>query len=385
MSARTTPPFAARLRGFVRDWTVVRPSRNTEPARDGILLNVDTFRLAAAPGEFVTLLGGAASGKTALLQYLSGERRTKAAQLTHNSAEMANTPGYRRGFGVVAQNDALFPRLTLAQNVAYPLARRGLGRRQRAAMVEAACDALDLTRPTRLPHQASPAERQRTAIARATVFAPQVLLLDDPLSQQDHAERPTLIAALRRLHLLLGACTIMATRVPGEAMALSDRVVVMERGQAVQSGTPAALYDQPLSAVAALACGEANLLPGIVRAIDEEDGIARVSLLCGPTAEGLATPGLRVRDQCLFCLRPERIAVAASQAAEMGEDALDATVLEALHLGLSVRLRLLLGTGQEISVLRPAAAGLRGLRQGEGVAIAWQPHQAQVFATSGRP
>jgi putative spermidine/putrescine transport system ATP-binding protein len=119
-------------------------------------------------------------------------------------------------------------------------------------------------------------------------------------------------------------------------------------------------------------------LPGTVRAIDE-DGIAQIGLRCGPVVEGAAGSDLRVRDRCVLCLRPERIAIAATSAAEMGETAHDATVLEALSLGDLVRVRLLLGSGQEVVVKRPAAAGLRGMRAGHTVAIAWQPANAVVF------
>jgi putative spermidine/putrescine transport system ATP-binding protein len=385
MSARTTPPFAARLRNTVKDRSTVRTSGDGGHERDALSLTLPGVQLSAAQGEFVTLLGAGGSGKTALMQLLSGARRAGSGELTAGGVDLRGTPTHRRGFGVVAQDDALFPRLSLAQNVAYPLKRRGVRRAQRTALVEAALDAIGLSDSGRLPHQASMAECQRAAIARATVFAPAVLLLDDPLSRQGATERPVLLAALRRLQLLLGATTIMATRVAGDAMALSDRVVVLDQGRIVQSGAPAAVYDQPSSAIAALACGEANLLPGIVRAIDEEDGLARVGLACGPAAEGLAAPGLRVRDECLFCLRPERIAVAATTAAEMSEAALDATVLEALNLGESIRLRLLLGNGQAVLVIRPAAAGLRGLRPGQGVAIAWQPHAAHVLAAHATP
>jgi putative spermidine/putrescine transport system ATP-binding protein len=334
--------------------------------------------LAAPAGRFVSVLGGRGSGKSALMAVLAGRAAASGGQIAQGGRDLRAVPAHRRGFGVVAQEDALFPRLSLAENVAYPLVLRGVGRRARAAMVEAALESVLLQDAGRKPYQASAAERQRAWIARATVFGPAVLLLDEPLAHQAEEERLLLVAALRRLHLLLGTTTVMATRVAGDAMALSDQLAVLDRGRVVQTGAPAALYEQPASAVAALACGEANLLPGVVRAIDE-DGVARVSLACGPVVEALAGAGLRVRDACLFCLRPERVAVAPTQASEMGDDALDAVVLEALHLGDGVRLRLLLGAGQEVLVKRPAAAGLRGLRPGEGVAIAWQPQHANVF------
>jgi putative spermidine/putrescine transport system ATP-binding protein len=361
----------------------------TEAETAGLIL--DRIRLRAAgrdvlsdlslsvpQGRFLAVLGGAGAGKSALVSVLAGTARADGGGMSREGRPIGRVPAHRRGFGVVAQQDALFPGLTLAENVAYPLRLRGVGRRERARLVEAALESVLLTGGRRLPGEASAAERQRAWIARATVFGPVLVVLDEPLSQQPQEARPLLLAALRRLHLVLGATTIMTTRVAADAMALADQVAVLSDGRVVQMGAPSALYDRPGSAVAALACGEANLLPGLVRAIDE-DGLARVGLACGPVVEGQAAPGLRVRDACLFCLRPERVAVAPTSAAEMGEDALDAVVLEALYLGDVVRLRLLLGAGQDVLVKRPAAAGLRGLRPGEGVAVAWQPEHAWVF------
>jgi putative spermidine/putrescine transport system ATP-binding protein len=343
---------------------------------------VSDISLTAQPGAVLALLGGAYAGKSTLLRLLANGAAPYAGLISHAGADLRRVPAHRRGFGVVAQDDALFPRLTLAQNVAYPLRLREIGRRARAAMVEAALDSVLLTGASRLPHQASAAERQRACIARATVFGPAVLLLDEPLSHQPAEQRPALLAALRRLHLMLGATTILGTRVAADAMALADRLAILDRGRLVQEDAPATLYDRPDSSVAALATGSANLLPGTVHAIDE-DGLARIRLTCGPVVEGLAGPNLRVRDRCLFCLRPERLAIAPTDAASMGDGALDATVLEALHLGDTLQLRLLLGAGQEVLASRPAAAGTRGLRAGQGVAIAWQPHHASVFPAAG--
>jgi putative spermidine/putrescine transport system ATP-binding protein len=329
-------------------------------------------------GRFLAVLGGAGAGKSALMSVLAGTARADGGGMSRAGRPLGRVAAHRRGFGVVAQHDALFPGLTLAQNVAYPLRLRSVPRRERARLVEAALESVLLPNGGLLPHQASAAERQRAWIARATVYGPAVLLLDEPLAAQPQEARPLLLAALRRLHMVLGTTTIMTTRVAADAMALADQVAVLADGRVVQVGAPASLYDRPGSAVAALACGEANLLRGVVRAIDE-DGLARVGLACGPVVEGQAASGLRVRDGCLFCLRPERVAVAPTSAAEMGEAALDAVVLEALYLGDVVRLRLLLGAGQDVLVKRPAAAGLRGLRAGEGVAVAWQPEHAWVF------
>jgi ABC-type Fe3+/spermidine/putrescine transport system ATPase subunit len=338
----------------------------------GQLQDID---LQVARGAFVTVLGPARSGKSALLSILAGTA-AGTGQATLFGADLMRTPPHRRGLGVVQQDDALFPHLTLAGNICYPLRLRGVAWREADGLVEAALESVQLAGGDRLPAEATPAERQRAALARATIFSPRMLLLDEPLSEQPPAERQTMLAMLRRLHVLLGTTTLMATRVGADALALSDAVAVLDAGRLEQMAEPGPLYDRPCSATAALATGEANLLAGVVNAIDEE-GTARVTLACGPVVEAMASDTLRVRDKCLVFVRPERIAIAAMSASDMGETALDATLIEALHLGEAVRLRLLLGSGAEVLIKRPAAAGLRGLRPGQQVAIAWP--QALVF------
>jgi putative spermidine/putrescine transport system ATP-binding protein len=341
----------------------------------GALTNIS---LDVPPGQLLALLG-AGSGKSALIGVLAGTTAARAGDIVLDGAPIGRLAPDRRGFGVVRHEDALFPQLSLAQNVAYPLRLRGVARRDRARLVDAALDSVLLTDAHRRPHQATAAERQRAAIARATVFGPRVLLLDEPLSEQPAEQRPAMLAALRRLHLMLGIPTVLATRVATDALVLADAVAVLHAGRLEQVAPPAALYDQPNSAVAAQATGEINLLPGRVNGI-APDGMASIGLACGPVVEAPAHHGLRPRHACLFALRPERIAVAPIRAADMGEDALDATLLEVLHLGEQIRLRVLLGSGAELVVKRPAAAGTRGLTPGRTVAIAWQPGHAAVFA-----
>jgi putative spermidine/putrescine transport system ATP-binding protein len=149
-------------------------------------------------GGFLSVLGAAGAGKSALMAVLAGAACGTAGKLTRAGADLAKLPAHRRGFGVVSQADALFPRLTLAQNIAYPLVLRGVGRAQRARMVEAAVESVLLEGAGRLPHLANAADRQRAWIARATVFGPDLLLLDEPLSHQPQEARALLIAALRR-------------------------------------------------------------------------------------------------------------------------------------------------------------------------------------------
>jgi putative spermidine/putrescine transport system ATP-binding protein len=353
--------------GLLLDSVAVRPARLTD-------INFDL-----PAGALLALIGPPGGGKSTLISVLAGTQPRHAGEILFAGAPLRRVPMHRRGFGLVQQTDALFPNLSLGENVAYPLRLRGVGRRERARLVEGALDSVMLTKPGRRPHQASAAERQRAAIARATVFGPRLLLLDEPLSAQPAEARPALVAALRRLHLMLGTTTVLATRVAADALVLADEVAVLHQGKLEQVAPPVVLYDQPASAVAAQAAGEINLLPGRVNSVDQ-DGVASISLACGPVVEAQAAATLLPRHSCQFALRPERIAVAPIRAADMGGDALDATIFEVLHLGEQIRLRLLVGSGAELVVKRPAAAGTRGLLVGQTVAIAWQPVHAMAFA-----
>jgi len=343
----------------------------------GVVLNAIT--LAVPQGAFLTILGRKGAGKSALMTVLEGHATPSAGHISLGAQNLLRLPAHRRGFGVVRQRDALFPHLSLAENVAYPLTLRGVPARERDRLVDAALDSVMLPDGRMPTHLAGPATKMRVALARATVFGPRVLLLDEPLGRESPADRAAMLAVLRRLHLMLGVTTLMATRIAADALALSDQIAILHQGRIEQTGSASAVYDTPSTASAARLTGEMNLLPGVVQAIDE-DGVARVKLACGPVLEATLHGNLRPRDKCLFGLRPERIAVAPTRAEEMGEDALAATVLEVLALGDALRLRLLLGTGEEILVKRPTAAGTRGLAPGKSVAIAWQMQHAAVFA-----
>jgi ABC-type Fe3+/spermidine/putrescine transport system ATPase subunit len=347
--------------------------------RTGRLPSLSGVTLTVQAGAFLTVLGAGGAGKSALMAVLEGQTRPSAGLVTFNGASLQGVAPQRRGFGVVRQSDSLFPDRSLAENVAYPLRLRRVPARERARLVDAALDSVMIPQGRVLARDADPATRMRAALARATVFGPRLLLLDEPLGRESPSDRPAMLAVLRRLHLMLGVTTVMTTRIAGDALALSDQVAMLDGGQLGQVGSANAVYDTPNSATAARLTGEINLLGGVVQAIDE-DGIARVKLDCGPVVEGTLNGGLRQRDRCLFGLRPERIAVAPTRADDMGEDALAATVLEVLVLGDALRLRVLLGTGEEMLVKRPAAAGTRGLMPGKQVAIAWQMQHAAVFS-----
>ena len=344
---------------------------------------LDRLDLAPVAGLLTAVVGPAGSGKSTLLRILAGFERSRGA-IVFDGRDIAGLPPHRRGFGMVQQPDALFPHLDLAGNIALPLRIRHVRRADRTRLIAEALDQWQLTACAGLmPAEAGPALCQRAMLARATVFGPRLLLLDEPFSSQDAASRAEMIGTLRRVHALLGATTLLATRQGEDALGVADRVAVLRAGAIEQHGTPWDVSDRPRNAYVAGLLGELNRLPGVIETV--EDDVALVRLSCGPLVEGVLGRTLQPGDPCILTVRPDRIAVAAVPAAEMGEGAIDATLVEAQFLGEAYRLRLLIGSGAELVVRRPAAAGLRGLMVGRGAAVAWQSHHAQASRDDAAP
>ncbi len=346
--------------------------------------SLDGLTLAPEPGRLTVLLGPAGAGKSALIRALAGFARPRGL-IGLDGRNITRVPAWRRGFGVVLQQDALVPHMTLAENVAFGLRLRGVRRALRQAQAEEALHLVQLDGlGGRMPAQATPAQRQRAMLARATVFAPRVLLLDEPASAQNQQERAALLASLSRLHALLGGTTtLLATASGTDALAVADQIAVLRNGAIEQHGPAGEVFDQPRNDYVAALLGETNRLAGTILELD--DDVATVRLDCGPVIEAQPGRALQEGDGCVVTLRPDRIAVAAASAAEMGAHAVDATLIEAQSQGDSYRLLLLIGSGARVIVKRPAAAGLRGLVVGGTAALAWQPHHAFAFHAAGEP
>ena len=355
--------------------------RHVRKSYDGGAAAVRDLSLEVAPGELLTLLGPSGSGKTTTLMLLAGFERPDAGDIFLEERPIARTPPHRRGIGVVFQNFSLFPHLTVAGNVAFPLRVRGVPRAEQESRVARALDMVHLVGlDDRLPAQLSGGQQQRAALARALVFEPRLVLLDEPLGALDRQLREAVQLELRHLHERLGVTMIYVTHDQAEAITLSDRIAVFADGAVRQLGTPQQLYDDPGSAFVARFIGENNRLPGRIEAI--EDDLALVRLDCGPTVEArLADAG--AGEACVVSVRPERIAVAAVAAEEMGEGALPATVIEVIFHGDHIRLRLEVGLpgapAAPVTVKRPAGVPMVGLQPGQPAAIAWQPYHARAF------
>ncbi|MGG5809880.1 ABC transporter ATP-binding protein [Falsiroseomonas sp. CW058] len=324
--------------------------------------------LDVARGELLTLLGPSGSGKTTTLMLLAGFEVPDSGRILLEGRDIARLPAHRRGIGVVFQSYALFPHMTVAENVAFPLEARGVPRAERAARVARALEMVRLPGMAgRRPAQLSGGQQQRVALARAMVFEPPVVLLDEPLGALDKALREEMQFEIRALHQRLGLTMLYVTHDQAEALTLSDRIAVLAGGRLRQLSPPQALYDDPVDAFVAGFVGENNRLPGVVASRD--------GALCRVTLEGGQEVAARAADaapgaRCAVMVRPERVALA--------EAGLPARVVDVLFQGDHLRLRLALDGGAELVAKRPAGEAVPAM--GEAVRVAWPPDQARAFA-----
>ncbi|MFI5957665.1 ABC transporter ATP-binding protein [Cryptosporangium sp. NPDC051539] len=226
---------------------------------------VDSIDLRIEPGEFLTLLGPSGSGKTTTLNMIVGFTEPTSGSVELNGRDISRMPPNKRDFGMVFQNYALFPHMTVAQNVAFPLRERKVPAGEITRRVGEALDLVDLAgMDGRRPHELSGGQQQRVALARAVVFSPSVLLLDEPLSALDRKLRQSLQREIKRLHDELGLTFVFVTHDQDEAMTLSDRIAIFNEGRIVALGTPTDLYHRPPTTFVARFLGESNVFDGFV-------------------------------------------------------------------------------------------------------------------------
>ena len=234
---------------------------------------IDDLSLDIEPGEFITFLGPSGSGKSTTLMMIAGFEQPTAGDILIGGSVVTHMPAYRRNIGMVFQNYALFPHLTVAENIGFPLKQRGVAKPEIREHVRRMLDLIQLSGyEARFPQQLSGGQQQRVAIARAIVFNPPVLLMDEPLSALDKQLREGLQLEIKRLHDRLGITFIYVTHDQKEALVMSDRVAVMNEGRIAQIGSPKALYDTPANRFVASFVGEANLLEATIVG-KETDGL----------------------------------------------------------------------------------------------------------------
>ncbi|OSI73202.1 polyamine ABC transporter ATP-binding protein [Bradyrhizobium canariense] len=267
--------------------------------RYGNAIAVDDVSLSISPGEFISLLGPSGSGKTTSLMMIAGFETPDSGQILLDGKDITRLPPHRRELGVIFQNYALFPHMTVAENVAYPLRMRRMAKVEVEKRVGHILDQVHLgALASRYPHQMSGGQQQRVAIARALVFDPPVLLLDEPLGALDKKLREHLRNEIKTLHKEVGKTMIYVTHDQDEALSMSDRVAVMHEGRIRQVSAPKDIYRRPADLFVAGFVGEVNLVP-----VKLKSGTVH-----GPASENLPAPEWQEADRdATLCVRPEHL------------------------------------------------------------------------------
>jgi ABC-type Fe3+/spermidine/putrescine transport system ATPase subunit len=337
---------------------------------------VDIPALAIAEGEFFSLLGPSGCGKTTTLRSIAGSVEPDGGCVVIGDRDVTRVPPHRRNVGMVFQKYALFPHLTAAENVAYGLEGRGLTRSAIAARVAETLNLVALQGlDARYPHQLSGGQQQRVAMARAVAYRPDVLLLDEPFSSLDAKLRLSLRTDLRRLQRTLGITTVFVTHDQQEALALSDRLAVMNAGRVEQVGTPEEIYDAPASAFVADFVGGTNLLRVTVVEADAT-GTARVTVNGAGTLCVRPSFALAVGSDVTLMIKPERVIVHGDQPVEGGLTGIVATIA---YLGAGYSYTLTIGDQRlDARSFEATLVGGRRAVTGDRVAIAVEASAIRV-------
>lgn len=330
---------------------------------------VDDVSLSIAPGEFISLLGPSGSGKTTTLMMIAGFEMPDSGRVLLDDKEITRLPAHRRELGVIFQNYALFPHMTVAENVAYPLRMRRVAKADLAASVRRVLEQVHLdTLASRYPHQMSGGQQQRVAIARALAFDPPVLLLDEPLGALDKKLRHHLRNEIKTLHKQVGKTMIYVTHDQDEALAMSDRVAVMHEGRIRQVSAPQDIYRRPADLFVAGFVGEVNLVPVTITSgvVQGPAGEPLPAAQC-PAGEGGAT----------LCVRPEHLRLEPTTVANRG--GIQGRITDMMFVGDATILEFCSDSGLQLTskVLNISADCLPGI--GNACVASWAASDANIL------
>ena len=346
---------------------------------DGVNLVVQDLDLAVPRGEFLTLLGPSGSGKTTCLMMLAGFERPTAGTISVDGQRIDTVPPHKRDIGMVFQNYALFPHMTVAENVAFPLQVRRLDRSEIEAKVGRALAMVQLEGlGKRRPSQLSGGQQQRVALARALVFEPRIVLMDEPLGALDKQLRETMQYEIKHLHDRLGLTVVYVTHDQGEALTMSDRVAVFYDGRVQQLATPATLYERPANAFVARFIGENNQLMGTVLA---NEGARLTVDVAGTRLRASASVPGADRGAVLLSIRPERIAIGA--ATEPAENEVPGALEEVIYHGDHLRLRVRALGLDDLVVKVPNQPGQATLVAGSAVRLRFRAEDCLALPGAG--
>lgn len=351
-----------------------------EKTYDGVNIVVERLDLEIQRGEFLTMLGPSGSGKTTSLMMLAGFEMPTAGRIILDGKPIERLPPHLRNIGVVFQNYALFPHMTVAENVAFPLQMRGIGKAEQRSRVEKALDMVQMNQfAGRRPAQLSGGQQQRIALARALVFEPSLVLMDEPLGALDKQLREHMQIEIKHLHERLGVSVVYVTHDQGEALTMSDRIAVFNKGRIQQLGKPTEIYERPSNPFVAQFIGDNNALDGTVTEIHGDRCAVRVGGADGDTITAVLSAPLKAGERTTLSIRPERIRIGG---AGDGGTNVTATVQELIYLGDHVRVRVAALGSEEIIVKIPNGQGKpEGLAPGAALTIGWNSADCPALAT----
>jgi spermidine/putrescine ABC transporter ATP-binding subunit len=348
--------------------------------RYGAVVGVEALDLRVEPGEFVSMLGPSGCGKTTTLRAIAGLVRPDSGQVLVGGRVMNDVPVHRRGLGLVAQNYALFPHMTVLENVTFGLRMRGasaadVGRRAQEALATVQLTGME----NRYPRQLSGGQQQRVALARCLVVEPDVLLLDEPLGALDKKLRQAMQVELKALQRQVGITTIFVTHDQEEALTMSDRIAVMHQGRLQQVGTPQEIYEAPQNRFVADFVGVCNFIEGRISKREKETVL--LDLEGGglvPAAIPAGAAALVEGTRAVLAVRPEKVAINAAGSERVC--VLSARLDSVVYVGTAIHFHLRAATGVQLVAYRQNNTALPpGLNPGADVQLSWDPASARLL------
>jgi putative spermidine/putrescine transport system ATP-binding protein len=343
---------------------------------DGENLVVKNLNLDIEKGEFVTMLGPSGSGKTTVLMMLAGFETATNGDIILDGNPINNVAPHKRNIGMVFQNYALFPHMTIFENLAFPLEVRKMGKSEVETRVKKALDMVELGAfGTRRPAQLSGGQQQRVAVARALVFEPKIVLMDEPLGALDKQLREQMQYEIKHIHESLSVTVVYVTHDQSEALTMSDRIAVFNDGIIQQLASPEDLYEHPDNAFVAQFIGENNKLIGTVK--EQAGTLCTVETEDGSVVKALAVNNEGTGSKTTLSLRPERIFVRPEDGS--CPNVFEATVQELIYLGDHMRTRVELLGHDDFVIKVPNSAGHQHLKTGETVKVGWQAEDCRAL------
>jgi spermidine/putrescine transport system ATP-binding protein len=348
--------------------------------RFGDFTAVAGINLEMPPGEFFSLLGPSGCGKTTTLRMIAGFEKPSEGQILLDGADMAQTPPHKRNVNTVFQNYALFPHLTVADNVAFGLRYKKMGKQETKERVGNALELVQMSQFTgRRPSQLSGGQQQRVALARALILNPAVLLLDEPLGALDAKLRKRLQIELKALQEEVGITFIYVTHDQEEALTMSDRIAVMSQGRVEQVGPPKEIYEEPATAYVADFLGVSNLMDATASGATERGSKVQLGEFALMAGQGESD----TRGECKITIRPERVDLEAQGTA--GENRIPAMIERVVYVGSVLQVFVHLAPGQTIQAWQQNEGEGATFGSGEAVTVHLPPEALRVLPDAGTP